>query len=194
MKRHIIIGIRYSLLIRESKSWGISRGSNFDNYENQLFSNERMIVRESIFTAVTLKSLQYLNKCKDNDVEFKVFILTSESLPERNKRFIENVASENPFIELKFYPPENVNLNLHLIDYVNENVGNNEPYASVRLDDDDALSIEWLKETTKFLQPCFSNMMLSLSNGLAVLVNKEGGIEKISHYKYRLLGAGLTYI
>ena len=194
MKRHIIIGIRYSLLIQESKSWGIARSSEFEDYKNRLFNNERMHARENIFKSITLKSLQYLNESKPDDVEFKVFILTSEQLPEINRKFILDVANKNKFVELKFYPSEKVNLNSHLVDYVNESVENNEPYASVRLDDDDGLSIAWLQETVKFLQPCFGNMMLSLSNGLAVLVNKAGMIEKISNYKYRLLGAGLTYI
>lgn len=194
MKRHIVIGIRYSLLIKNTRSWSIARNIDFDVYKEQLFDYERMKVRENLFLNFTIKSLSFLYENRPKDVEFKVYLLTSIDLPEKNKNFILALEEKYNFMEIKFYSPENVNLNQHLISYMDENMLDGDGYASVRLDDDDALSLEWLIETCKFIDAGFSNIAISLSKGLAVMVDQNGIIEKVSSYKYRFFSAGLTYI
>ena len=193
-KKHIIIGIRYSILIDNRAIWAIGRRNSFDDYKNEVFEPSRLATREAMFKSICLPSLINMYNNKPDDISYKVVIMTSTLLPQKNKDFLEKIQSDNPFIEIIYHSPDNAVIGKIMKKSIDATVSNNEIYASVRLDDDDALSLAWLKKVDEYLIPEFNNMVISLSGGAALLCNKDGAIRSLASYKWRFGSVGLTYI
>lgn len=194
--KHIVVTIRYSILMENNlrKSWKVGLDNDFESYKKILFDSSRLSVREKIFNKICLPSLIKINNSITSDISFKVHILTSSLLPLENKRFLKEISTHNTFIEIKEHDPETANLHIDFQQYLDENFKEGDIYASVRLDDDDALSIEWLNEITKFINPNFNDFVISLSSGHAAVINNDIEIDKIMPYKWKGGSAGLTYI
>ncbi|MBS4086641.1 MULTISPECIES: glycosyltransferase [Pseudomonas] len=193
MNKHIVITIRYSLYAPEMrKSWVIGRDSEED-YKRELFSSERMSKRQSFFEKITLKSLIELNKNKPENVTLKVFLLTSNLLPKKNSDFLIEITKENKFLEVLALDQSNADVRSGLNEYVNS-LDDQDIYASVRLDDDDALSPNFAKQMDHYLQPGFSGCVISFARGYGALLDESGNIKKLADYKWRFGSAGLAYI
>lgn len=193
-KRHIVVAIRYSLLLNGKDSWKIGKENDFDSYKATLFDHERLKVRQNLFKNLTLKSLVNIYKNKPDDVEFSVYILTSEELPYENKVFLHRITDQYNFIKVNYYTPSNASLSSYFTNDYYKKIQSNEMYANVRLDDDDALSLSWLETTLSYMKSDFDNFIISLSGGYAVLVDNEASVQEVSHYKWHFASAGLTYI
>lgn len=194
MKSHILITIRYSLLTSNLRSsWKIgSNEKSFEDYKKELFDIKRMNFREYVFSNITLPSLNYIKKNIPEDCDFNVFIITSDELPSNNLSFLKNIESNHDYIKIFEQSSNNSDLNSPTVEYLNsKNV--DDVYASVRLDDDDALSIEWLNEILTYMQAKFDDYVISLSSGLAVKL-ENNQINEVANYKWRFASAGLTYI
>lgn len=194
IKKHIIIGIRYSILVNEPTMWVIGKNNSFENYKKEVLDPARLATREAIFSAICLPSLINLYKTKTADTNLKVIIATSSLLPQKNKDFLDSIQRNHPFIEISYHSPEDADVGQIMRNVIDETVKKGEMYASVRLDDDDALSIEWIKKITTYLIPQFNNLVISLSSGLALLSDKFGNIKQLADYKWRFGSVGLTYI
>lgn len=193
--KHIVIIIRYSILTSNLKmSWRIGRNNeSFDDYKRNLFNSERMAFREKIFKKITLPSLDFIYNNTPNDVVFKVFLITSDELPIGNLNVLNDISKKYPFLSIITQSKDKVNISQPLDDYLSI-VDKNEMYASVRLDDDDALSINWLNEIIGFLKPEYNDFVISLTTGFAAKVNENAEILDLANYKWMLASAGLTYI
>jgi hypothetical protein len=163
-------------------------------YKAELLSPSRLNNRQEIFSKLTLPSLIALNASKSADVELTVQIVTSEDLPATNKDFLGALVREHDFIEVKYHSYTKASVNRDLIEYVEGRVKEGEMYASVRLDDDDALSVAWMEEISRHLIPTFDDYVLSLASGLGVVLNEKNEITDVSRVKIRCCGIGLAYI
>lgn len=194
-KKHVIIGIRYSMLSSTSKGWILCVENEFKEYQEKLFEPARLKNREEIFERITLPSLTNIFDNKPEDVEFVVHILTSIGLPEENKKFLNQIEEKYSFIKVSYYTPEEANTRSYFTNYIKNNVEEKDVYASVRLDDDDALSLDWFNKILDYMNPAFNGFVVSLCSGLAVsITSHDYKIDKISAYKYRFIALGMTYI
>lgn len=193
--KHIIISIRYSLLLEKSKdSWKIGKNQNVEEYKKTLFAQDRLNIRKEVFEKITLASLKYLNMVMPTDISFKVHLLTSDELPENHKQYLENLSKQNAFLEVKYHSSKAASLHNDFNLYLNQNIKLGELYASVRLDDDDALSIAWLESIIKYLDHSFDNTVISMCGGCGLLLSNNSAIVSMSKMKWRFLAAGLAYI
>ncbi|MEB8057678.1 glycosyltransferase [Pseudomonas fulva] len=193
MEKHVVVTIRYSLYAPELRdSWVIGQTTEED-YLTKLLSAERLEKREKIFDAITLKSLVGLYASKPAGVEFKVYILTTSLLPEKNLSYLRAVEEKYKFIEVCPLEPDTANLNAGLEEYV-ERLNENDVFASVRLDDDDGLAKTFLHQLNRYLNAEFSGFVISFAKGHGVLLNGAGDFVKMANYKWRFGSAGLTYI
>ncbi|MBD8793239.1 hypothetical protein IFR09_20610 [Pseudomonas syringae] len=193
MNKHIVITVRYSLYAPDlRKSWVIGRDSEED-YKKELFSSARMEKRQAFFNNITLKSLIELNNSKPEDINLKVFLLTSNLLPKANIDFLNKVVEGNSFLKVVQLGENDADVRHGLMDYVN-NLSDEDIYASVRLDDDDALAPNFAKQLAHYLQPGFSGCVVSLARGYGALLDENGNIKKLADYKWRFGSAGLAYI
>lgn len=177
----------------KTSSWVVSRDNQLDEYRKILFDSNRLTARENVFKKITLPSLQKIHEKKASDINFVVNILTSTELPKENLDFLKSLSNENSFINVIVQDPQTASVTKDLSDYLN-NVKDGEMYASVRLDDDDALSSKWLEELISYMKPEFNEFIVALSNGYAAEVDDSGQIKKLAKYKWRFGSVGLAYL
>lgn len=194
-RKHIIITIRYSLLVDSFRTaWKIGDNS-FEDYKKILFNKDRLNIKQEIFKSVTLKSLKKIDFITPEDTQLKVHILTSDELPLDNINFLEKITHEYDFIEIKKSSVKDASLHRDFNEYLSENILFGESYASVRLDDDDGLSTEWLKELLHYLNnETYSNHVISLCGGYALALDNEATFQKMVEWKWRFASAGMAYI
>lgn len=194
--KHVIIQIRYSLFsTKMMRSWKIG-ASTPGEYKSKIFDEERMRLREHIFEKICLPSLNNLYQNKDAETKFFVSILTSINLPENSRERLLKICEEYPFVNIRFceekFSLENFQDDID--DYIDNHVNDDECYISARLDDDDALSVSWLKEVERYCNPCFSGFVLSLSGGYSLLIDDKVNFLSFSNYLWLFPSAGLAYV
>lgn len=193
LQKNVIVSIRYSVYApKMQSSWTIGKDTE-EEYLARLFSAERMEQRQKYFQAITLKSLDALNNKKPADINFKAIILTSTMLPQVYLDFLKEIESERNYIQVIQLSPEKVDLNAGLTDCV-KGMGENDIFASVRLDDDDGLSNTFIHQLDKYLLPSLSGFVVSFAVGHGALLDRNGVIVKIANYKWRFGSAGLAYV
>lgn len=192
-RKHIIISIRYSILLEGAEGWAISRNVDYETYKSRLFSNRRLSKREEIFKSITLPSLQNIYRKLPYDTNLVVYLLSSEELPQKHKDVLLQLQQENPFLRVKFYKTD-ASISQHFMEHLETDIKKFEMYASVRLDDDDAVSSEWLSKVLHYLQPAYNNKVLALSGGVALSLDHNSKIIDIAHYSLHFAAAGLAYI
>lgn len=192
MKKIIYVIVRYSVLIEKSKSWTIT-DPNLDEYRKNLFDENRLKSRLKLFSSITLPSLLGQEVfIKDNNV--KLIIISSENLPEWNKEELNNLVMDHEWISTHYLPSKGTSLVQPVYDDLkshNEEV----LYATIRLDDDDALSIDFFKEFSNFLIPSNIGYAISFGKGLCGFFDFENSqYYKVIDYYYPKLALGLGYI
>lgn len=175
----------------------MNKNKNVDDYKKELFGHDRLVEREKIFSTMTLKSLNniYQKSLQDENVSFLVFVLASELLPKENRDYLDALLSEYPFLKIQYHSQDIKDINQHFLEYYINNINNGDIYASVRMDDDDLLSVDWYtKIVHEFMKVHYNGHIISLSSGLAMLINSDMSIEEIAKFKWRLIALGLVYV
>lgn len=193
ISKHAIFSIRYSLYMANSKAWKIGRVEDKEDYKKILFDPLRLMVRRKTFSSITLPSILAAIK-NEPSINAQIHVLTSIYLPAEDKDFLNQLAINNKFLKVFYYDESNANLHISTVDYVNQSTKNGDVIASIRIDDDDAVSINFLSQLSKYLQYQFDGFIVSMCDGFGVLLNDKNQIVKISKYKWRFASVGLAYV
>lgn len=190
MKKHIFIMIRYSVLTKNKNAWVIGKNQEFDAYKSKLFSESRLRLHEKLFKSVTFPSL-----CEMSENRTTVMVFLSNELPAANKKNLFNlVGKKGNFKVIEVSKDENVNEKmdsevLRELNKFEEDIC----YATVRLDDDDALADDFEKELLVYLAPEFKSHAISFSKGYNAYYENDAYIA-FKLIKYPLIALGLSYI
>lgn len=208
MKKHIFFLIRYSVVANSGPAWRIAELSK-ENYLDALFSEERLNAREDTFINITLPSL--LNQ-DDYETEATLLIFVSDLMPkdkfEKLRLKIEDffrtsrdgidykimeIASGDIRVKSKNSIYKNMNEAFKAL--VKEKCSGTQEtlVASVRIDDDDALSKNYISELNFYLKKEFIGFIVSFSFGLEGYYQNK----RISDLKYLYFpknAQGMAYI
>ncbi len=195
INKKIYIPIRFSVLLK-SKNWAISRTSDFEEYKAKLFEQERLEAKFKLFEKLVLPNLSQVVS-KAGNVDVQVIIITSEYLPQIFKERLEASITNISYITA-VYAKETDNL-LKIIDSnVKKDIAtfdSDVAFATVRLDDDDMLSHNFVQKVEKYLSRSFCDHIVSFSRGYESFVNLSERVLsphlKMSSPKIAL---GLTHI
>lgn len=171
MKKHIFIMIRYSVLSENNTAWVIGRDNEFEAYKKELFSDERMSLHEELFFNVTLPSLQKMSPDKTT-----VFVFTSEALPDKNMQRLHLAQQKCPHIEIVPLSSKGGvvdKMQQHLQARL-ETFAGEVCYATVRLDDDDALADDFEQQMYHYISPEFEGHAITFANGYEGIYEKGG--------------------
>lgn len=164
--------IRYSLFLEDLKAWKISR-TNLDEYKKKLFNSERLQGRLRLFKDLTLPCLIRQNlideRIDDTDIhKFQVFLSTSEELPQEHQQELNELANQYKWLNVCYLPSKGVTLDSVITDYV-ENLYEllQKPiiFSSIRLDDDDALSVDYLNNLQEYTVEENIGRAITFANG-----------------------------
>jgi hypothetical protein len=127
---------------------------------SDFFNPKNMDYRLDIFKNVTLKSFQ-----EQHDKDFNVFLLHSENLPQNYKDIFKKLEDDNPFLSNIYIPDSE----LEGKDYINAVEGSfesvnfcNDVSVNFRIDNDDALPLDYITRLKKFLKPEFNDYVISI--------------------------------
>lgn len=198
MRKVVVVAIRYSVLFgKNTKGFHLSATQDsHEKYKNELFSNSRMSLREWLFGNFTLPSLKEVFENKGDDVEFKVLLMTSTELPEKNKAYIERVANENSeWFFLSYVDPSRVKYGEHISPLLNKYKEEGDFIcATARLDDDDALFKDYAKELGSIMSEETDGSVVSFSLGYNIYTTSDKEFVGASEYHHSKNSAGLAYI
>lgn len=205
MKKHIIIAIRYSILQKNSASWRAAE-QGFEKHVEKILSNERLDIREQTFDKLTLGSL-CMQTISDSDVSFSVLIMLADLLPEQR---IENLKalirqSNKNAINFKLVkidsgsglPHDYRNINEAMKSAIKESVEHNPAtlIATVRLDDDDGLSTNFIQKLSEHMHPGLTGYAVSFAYGLeGYWESSSNQISDIRHSYFPKFSAGMAYL
>lgn len=102
------------------------------------------------------------------------------------------MVAEHDWISIVKIPVENTQINAPLIDELNR-TDNELCYASVRLDDDDALANTYFENLFKYIDKPFAGFLVSFGKGVAGIVD-NGELCDFKDYYYPKSAQGLAFI
>lgn len=197
-----IVLIRYSLLLEDLKGWLISR-TDIETYKKTLFDNERLKERLNLFLNLTLPSLvnqKLINERIEgtNIHSFQVILVTSEDLPDSHKVEIDNIASQYSWLSIKYIPSTGVRITSVITNYIEKlysEVKKPILYSSIRLDDDDALSVDFLDQLKSYVKEENIGRAITFPNGYyAVYDNELKCFKSICDMFHPKLALGLAFV
>lgn len=198
MNKHIYIVTRFSLISKNLKGTWLSGKGGFDEYVSKIMDNERLKQHFELFEKIALESL--LNQKKyDITKRLTLILLTSEFLPEIYKKKLTEYQIKYPWIKVS-YLDENCGLKEYnkLLEDEVKNLTNltktGTLFATVRLDDDDALSINFLQKLSNFLNPQFIGFAYSAPRGCVGFLNNQNKYTDFHKYDSFNIALGLSFI
>lgn len=179
------IGVtRFSLFDPSSKAWRLSKISEQD-YIEKLYSDERLSIRFDIFINRALPLYEEMSK----DFFYKHIIQYSSHMPDfwKNKLFEE--TKNYDFVILSESKESIEPLPITKILEGQESG----TLAYFRVDDDDLLSIEYLKLLSKYSKKEFEGMVVSFGKG-SVAIYDNGRFLDFRQCHKRVLALGMAFI
>lgn len=165
----VIIQISYSLLNIHRQGWRIGR-QDLETYRKQLFDSARLSFREKLFRLVTIPSLQAMLR-KSSGQNLRVLVYTSLSLPPPFLQNLHTLVDELGCGEVlgieeheKFRYPDVIPRVLCKMADVSE-VQRRLTFAAVRIDDDDALSSNYIDRLSQYISQSYSGFAVSFGRG-----------------------------
>lgn len=162
MNKHVFIIVRYSVLLKKSGAWSISRGLGLESYRHRLFDQKRLCLHEKLFKNVALQSIIGQDTPLDEN-DFTLIVLTSDELPEENRRNLQAMLFPYPWAKIcSLGRKDEIEVFLR-----NKVISFNETtcYATLRLDDDDALSSDFLEKMSQYIRPDWAGYCVSFGMG-----------------------------
>jgi len=148
MKKTSVIGfVRYSCY---TPSWG----KKSLNYLNPEYLDYRL----NIFRNVTLKSFQ-----EQSDKDFNIFLLHSKNLPQKYKDIFKTLEDNNDFLHnMYFSDSEDISNDILTQSIENVEFYGGEVAISFRIDNDDALPLDFISRLKCYLKPEFIGYAISI--------------------------------
>ncbi|WP_334065354.1 glycosyltransferase [Alteromonas genovensis] len=191
MNKHIFVFIRYSVVLKARKNnWIVGREEDFDGYKSRVFDITRLKARRALFEKVTLSSIDRQTEMSN----VTVVLLTSDELPEVEIDALRVLTKSRPWLKIKELNEEEKNYERSINEEV-KSLDSDLLYATVRLDDDDALAKDYFARLGMFLDEANVNRLVSFGMGYAGLFSEQhNGFTDFKRYYYPKIAIGLAKI
>lgn len=153
-RRPIVIVMRYSVLKAANAAktgWELIKTNDYETYRAALLAPERLRERLSALTNIVLPSLLAQTTALSAD-RHCLLLLTSTELPAAERLALEQAIAPYPWILLRPLPPQQ---EIGFADGVKaalDRMGfRSGPFATVRLDDDDALARQYFERLERLI-------------------------------------------
>ena len=158
---------------------------------NNLFEPKNLDYRLNIFKNVTLKSFQ-----EQSSKNFIVFLLHSESLPQKYKYIFKEIERDNDFLR-NIYISDSEIEGKDYVDAVEGSIKHvdftNDTSINFRIDNDDAVPVDFIRGLNNFLKPTYQGFVISYPN--VSIVQRTGINEYLKQERCLLSNSiGLAYV
>ncbi|WP_083916888.1 glycosyltransferase [Thioalkalivibrio sp. ALJ24] len=208
MRVVIFFVTRFSVLLppQERGSEWASIEMAFEEHKQQIFDDERLSTRMRTFETFTLPSISAQQIPAEPNVEIVHLVLTSTELPPDFLRKLESLADQHAHLRVVKVAPGScglandahpANIDAAIRQQVHEKCEKNEEpvlFATVRLDDDDALSTQYVKTLCGHLGPDMAGYVFSMPVGfLCELDATQRNMTDLRHWSFPKIALGLAY-
>lgn len=125
----------------------------------RVLANDRIEKRFRLFETVTLPSLD-----AQDDRDFRLLVAASTLLNETWKARLSELAAARPYLDVQYYAPTNFRV-AQTADDVRVLLDPGRPFYTFRLDDDDALSSDFMSRVRPYLKEEFAGHAISFCRG-----------------------------
>ena len=185
--------MRYNVVSRNMQNgWKAGQKTDYLEYKSKILSEARLAKRLELLEKIPLQSL---NDQKGNvDSILKVVLLASDQLPTSHRGQLENLKKKYTWLYID-YLDENCVIN----DYsrwvekdilIESNNTHDILYSTFRLDDDDALSNNFIKNVYQYLKKEYIGFGVSFLEGYSAIFDSTKGIFT-EFYDLRVLNLAL---
>jgi hypothetical protein len=187
MQRLPVIGLcRFSLVIHRSLRWFIStRDLSFEEAQRKVYDRDRMNLRLQVFEGSCLPSFHMLHEAWDQSIGI---VLVSKTMPDEWKDRLRALIATRKGVKLHELD-DNGDYSRDLRTLAAAESGGQRFY-SYRIDDDDALSPDYVKEVVARDAEIPDGGVLSCTNGLQMARYGEDRF-RVTHRRYPLNAQGM---
>jgi hypothetical protein len=165
-----IVGIvRFSVVSTLDQAFVSTDGRSLDDKVAVILNDDRMERRFQFFETITLPSLD-----AQSDKDFFILIAASTLLGPRWKQRLLSLAATRPYLVPKFYAPENFRSADTAAD-LTKLLTRGAPFYTFRLDDDDALSLDFIERAKRYVAEPLAGHALSFCRGFYLEVREGAG-------------------
>lgn len=200
METSMFIAItRFSLFLPNSSAWIVSSQAydrdKIEEYRSKLFNEHRLDFRIKFLSKITLPILREASK----DYNFVHIIEYSDSLPKKYLEELKKLEENYSFVKLSEYNLKGESLRtVHeiAIDFfkLSSVTDKDHMIGQFVLDDDDCISLDYFRRSSKYLNKHFHGHNLSFGLGVAGIFNKDFNLTNTIEMYYPKVNIGLLRI
>lgn len=183
-----IFGVtNFSVLIKNKGKFLLANESHKE-YIQKLFNPSRLSLRFEMFSKMTIPSLSLMEK---EGINYKHFVVYSNSLPDCFKSKLLDISYKYSFIELigVEYLDE-LNIREYMLRFFKEKSQKKSIFGYFSLDDDDVLSVDYLQRMKKYLNKSFVGMNIVFSKGYTTYYEKETDYLLLREVRFPFINIG----
>ena len=190
--------MRYSVWTPDGGAFGTAHRAGPENYRNALFAPERMRQRLWLFEHVALYSLLRQKPGLDPS-STRLLIFTSDQLPQEDRAALDRLTAPHSWIKVIAVSDGHdmrERLPVIIADTLSRRFPDQTavPYATLRLDDDDALAHDFLGRVRRLTGAPYAGMCLSFGRGYSAWVDETGQFTRFRELVFPNIALGLAYI
>ena len=190
--------MRYSLLSKTGAGYGAARRLGLEEYRRTLFAPDRMAMRLRLLKTVTLPSLAHQSPALARD-QHRVLIYTSDDLPSANRQSLMAAVADYDWVEVHTITGDDTfgaACRRRMVEILRELFPEPRevPYATLRLDDDDALARRFYAALKPYVRLSLKNHGVSMGRGFGGWMDDEGRFIAFRPLVFPNLALGLAHI
>lgn len=175
---HYYIATRFSVFDHTYKGYQLVHKNDVEKYKQELFSEGRLAFKFHVFETITLPSV-----VKQTNPNWTWLLYTSPDLPDSCKARLEEITRPYPGIKIRY-----VSTMAEAFDDIDMQIAHSQ-YATLRLDDDDAIHVRFLEWLESYATSDVS--IVSFPRGRKFTI-QNGKFQIGGEFYYPAIAIGLT--
>jgi len=185
--------IRFSLITpTAANSWKKAKDVDFETYILNTLNEDRLRARLFLTRSLTIPSIQEQIIPIDCNVKIQTLIVTTEILPPTITIEINKIIEQHNNIHAIYVPIDKPVFTSMIDQFVQDTARKGARLVTVRIDDDDALSLNYVKNCMPYFQFHADSFVLSFSTGY-VVEHDAGRFINPRKYSFPKIALGLAY-
>ena len=180
----VSVAIRYSVLFAHGRGWRLADGRSPEAYRAALFAPERLAERLTLFAGVVLPSLAAQTLPMRKGVR-EVVLLVSAEMPADGLARLRAAIAAFDWIRLAAVPPDAAGIPM---------TGPDTIFASVRLDDDDALARGFMARISGYVRPEYAGRVITFPSGISAFLDQHLRYARFANRWTAKETMGMSYI
>ncbi len=165
-----IVGVvRFSVLSTVKNPFALAKKKSFEDFARRILAPERLKRRFTLFEHVTLPSLD-----AQTDGDFALLVVAPERLTTVDRQRLEALEIGRPWLHVTYQAEQDFRMS-QTDPLVMDLLGSGDAFASFRLDDDDAVSVDYIARLRNYVKPAYLGHSVSFCKGWLLDVGDGAG-------------------